>query len=163
MSPILTSRHFMKQALAEANKARAEGEIPIGAVIVHNGEIIAAAHNMRETENDATSHAEIIAIREAGKKIGSWRLSECDIYVTLEPCPMCAGALIQSRIRTLYYGASDPKAGATGSVINLLSVKDFNHKVDVIAGILEDECASLLTEFFRNLRNNHSNTSAEIE
>ena len=149
---LLTPQHFMKQALAEAKKAGTEGEIPIGAVIVRNGEIIAAARNMREKENDATSHAEIIAIREAGKKIGSWRLSECDMYVTLEPCPMCAGALIQSRIRTLYYGASDPKAGAAGSVVNLLSIKDFNHKVDVIAGILEDECASLLKEFFKDLR-----------
>jgi tRNA(adenine34) deaminase len=154
MSCVLSPQYFMKQAIQEAIKARAKGEAPIGAVIVRNGEIISATHNTREADNDATAHAEIIAIREAGRKLEAWRLSDCEIYVTLEPCSMCAGAIIQSRIKTLYYGASDPKAGAAGSVLNLLSVKDFNHKVDVIAGILEEECASLLTEFFNKLRNN---------
>ena len=143
---------FMRLALKEAKKAYDAGEIPVGAVIVREGDIISVAHNTRETSNDASSHAEISAIRKAGKALGTWRLSDCDIYVTLEPCAMCAGALIQSRIRTLYFGASDPKAGAVGSVINVLTVKDFNHKVDVIAGILEDECSALLKDFFMDLR-----------
>lgn len=144
--------YYMRTALAEAKKAFAGGESPIGAVVVMDGKIIASAHNMRETKNDATSHAEITAIRKAGKKLGSWRLENCDIYVTLEPCAMCAGAIIQSRIRALYYGAADPKAGAAGSVINLLSDKIFNHKVKVVSGILENESSELLRQFFRQLR-----------
>lgn len=144
--------YYMRSALAEAKMAFADGESPIGAVIVLDGEIIASAHNMRETKNDATSHAEITAIRKAGKKLGSWRLENCDIYVTLEPCAMCAGAIIQSRIRTLCYGAADPKAGAAGSVINLLGEKIFNHKVEVVSGILETESAEILKQFFRRLR-----------
>lgn len=142
----------MRLALEEAKKAYDEGEIPVGAVIVCDGAVIASSHNTRESSMDASSHAEISAIRTAGKALGSWRLSDCDMYVTLEPCAMCAGALIQSRIRTLYFGAPDPKAGAAGSVINLLAVNDFNHKVDVIAGILEDECSALLKDFFKALR-----------
>lgn len=144
--------YYMRSALAEAKMAFADGESPIGAVIVLDGEIIASAHNMRETKNDATSHAEITAIRKAGKKLGSWRLENCDIYVTLEPCAMCAGAIIQSRIRTLCYGAADPKAGAAGSVIDLLGDKIFNHKVEVVSGILETESAEILKQFFRRLR-----------
>lgn len=144
--------YYMKFALAESKKAFAGGESPIGAVIVMDGKIIASAHNMRETKNDATNHAEISAIRKAGKKLGSWRLENCDIYVTLEPCAMCAGAIIQSRIRTLYYGAADPKAGAAGSVIDILGDKIFNHKVKVISGILEGESSEILRQFFRQLR-----------
>ncbi len=149
---LLKPHNFMQLALEEAKKAYDAGEIPVGAVIVHEGVVIAEAHNTREASNDASSHAEISAIRKAGKALGTWKLSDCDIYVTLEPCAMCAGALIQSRIRTLYFGAHDPKAGAAGSVINILAVKDFNHKVDVIAGILEDECSALLKDFFKELR-----------
>lgn len=146
------SEYYMRFALAEAKMAFADGESPIGAVIVFDGQIIASSHNMRETQNDATSHAEISAIRKAGKKLGSWRLENCDIYVTLEPCAMCAGALIQSRIRTLYYGTADPKAGAAGSVIDLLENKIFNHKVKVVSGILETESSEMLKQFFRQFR-----------
>jgi len=148
----LTHEYFMKEALKEARKAYKKGEIPIGAVIVRENRIIARGHNEKEFKIDATFHAEISAIRKASKKLGSWRLNDCDMYVTLEPCAMCAGALIQARVGRLYIGATDPKAGAVGSVINVLSVEKFNHKVDVTYGILEQECSNILKEFFRELR-----------
>ncbi|MDN6626561.1 MAG: tRNA adenosine(34) deaminase TadA [Pisciglobus halotolerans] len=135
-----------------ANKAKGKEEVPIGAIIVLNGEIIGRGHNKREETQDATTHAEMMAIRDANQRLGSWRLEEADLYVTLEPCPMCSGAMILSRIRTVYYGAADPKAGTAGTLMNLLSDLRFNHQVDVEAGILEKECALLLTDFFKLLR-----------
>jgi tRNA(adenine34) deaminase len=143
---------FMKEALKEAKKAYAKEEVPVGAVIVKDGKIIAKAHNLKESKKQATSHAEILAIQKACKKVGAWRLSECDMYVTLEPCPMCAGALIQSRIQKLYIGTDDLKTGACGSVLNLLDDYKFNHKIEVEKYILKDECESILKDFFKMLR-----------
>ncbi|HHW47892.1 MAG TPA: nucleoside deaminase [Clostridiaceae bacterium] len=142
----------MKEALKEAKKAYKKNETPIGAVIVKDGMIIARGHNEKELKMDATLHAEMTAIKKASKKLGSWRLNDCDIYVTLEPCTMCAGAIIQARIRRLYIGAPDPKAGAAGSVINVFAIENFNHKVEVIHGILEEECSNILKVFFKELR-----------
>ncbi len=152
--PFHTHERYMAQALKEAEKARKKGETPVGAVVVRDGRIIARGHNEKELRCDATLHAEISAIRRAGKKLGSWRLTDCDLYVTLEPCTMCAGAIIQARIRTLYIGTSDLKAGAAGSVIDVFRVKAFNHRVDVVWGLLEDKCSAILTDFFRELREN---------
>lgn len=147
-----THEYFMNEALKEARKAYAKDETPIGAVIVRDNRIIARGHNEKELKKDATLHAEISAIRKASKKLDSWRLNDCDMYVTLEPCTMCAGALIQARVRRLYIGTADPKAGAVGSVVNVLAVEEFNHKVEVTCGIMEDECSRILKEFFRELR-----------
>lgn len=147
-----SNKNFMDEAIKEAKKAYAKGETPIGAVIVMEGEIISRGHNEKELKQDATLHAEITAIKKASKKLQSWRLNQCDMYVTLEPCVMCAGAIIQSRIRRLYIGAPDPKAGAAGSVINVFSVDGFNHNVEVIQGISEEECSSILRNFFKELR-----------
>ncbi len=143
---------WMKVALQEAEKAEALGEVPIGAIIVRDGEMIASAFNRRETEQQALAHAELIAIQEACEKLGSWRLAGCTLYVTLEPCPMCAGAIVQSRIDTVVYGASDPKAGCAGTLMNLLDEPRFNHRTNVVASCLEDECGGKLTRFFQKLR-----------
>jgi tRNA(adenine34) deaminase len=143
---------FMNEAYKEALKAYEKDEVPIGAVIVKDNKIIARAHNERESKNDATLHAEISAIRKACRKLGLWRLNDCDIYVTLEPCVMCAGALIQARIRTVFIGTPDPKAGAVGSVIDVTGIEKFNHKVNVVYGIMEKECSSILKNFFTELR-----------
>jgi tRNA(adenine34) deaminase len=143
---------FMKKALEEAQKAFDEDEVPVGAVIVRNGEIIAAAHNNRELSKDATAHAEMLAIREACGKLGGWRLLDCDMYVTLEPCVMCSGAIFQSRIERLYIGAMDPKGGAAGSTLNLFEDYHFNHKTEVVKGILEAECSQILKDFFKRKR-----------
>lgn len=143
---------FMKAALKEAKKAYDKLEVPVGAVIVKDGKIIARAHNLKETKYDTTKHAEILAIQKASKKLNSWRLIDCEMYVTLEPCSMCAGALINSRIKKVYIGASDQKTGAVGSVFNLLEDYTFNHKVEYEKGILQDECESILKEFFKELR-----------
>ena len=143
---------FMKEALKEAKMAYDKLEVPVGAVIVKDGKIIARAHNLKETKFDTTKHAEILAIQKASKKLNSWRLIDCEMYVTLEPCSMCAGALINSRIKKVYIGASDQKTGAVGSVFNLLEDYTFNHKVEYEKGILQDECESILKEFFRELR-----------
>ena len=145
---------FMKEALKQAKKAASIGETPIGAVIVRDGEIIARGYNKRETKKNALLHAEIIAINKACKKLGGWRLPRCEMYVTLEPCPMCAGAIINSRIENVYFGAYDKKSGCAGSVINLFESGMFNHNVNVTGGITEDKCASILTEFFRELKRN---------
>ena len=145
---------FMKEALKEAKKAYDKLEIPVGAVIVKDGKIIARAHNLKETKFDTTKHAEILAIQKASKKLNSWRLIDCEMYVTLEPCSMCAGALINSRIKKVYIGASDQKTGAVGSVFNLLEDYTFNHKVEYKKGVLQDECESILKEFFKKLRKN---------
>ena len=143
---------FMKQALKEAKKAYEKLEVPVGAIIVKNGKIIARAHNQKETKFDTTKHAEILAIQKASKKLESWRLIDCDMYVTLEPCSMCAGAIINSRIKNVYIGASDEKTGAVGSVFNLFTDYKFNHNVNFEKGILEEECKKLLQEFFKELR-----------
>lgn len=143
---------FMEKAIEEAKKAYIEDEVPVGAVITYQGKIIAAAHNLRETLSRATAHAEILAIEKACSVLNSWYLNDCDLYVTLEPCIMCAGAIINSRIRSLYFGAFDPKAGACGSVIDIFRLKELNHRVTVYAGIMEDECSLLLTEFFKSKR-----------
>ena len=143
---------FMKAALKEAKKAYDKLEVPVGAVIVKDRKIIARAHNLKETKNDTTKHAEILAIQKASKKLNSWRLIDFEMYVTLEPCSMCAGALINSRIKKVYIGASDQKTGAVGSVFNLLEDYTFNHKVEYEKGVLQDECESILKEFFKELR-----------
>ena len=145
-------REFMKEALAEAKKAKTKGEVPVGAVIVKNGKIIARGHNQREEKQNALSHAEIECINMACKVLGTWRLEGCKMYVTLEPCPMCTGAIINSRISTLVFGAFDSKAGCIDSVINLCDYP-FNHKPEIYGGIMEDECKEILSEFFDKIRN----------
>lgn len=144
--------YWMNQAILEANKAEAIGEVPIGAIIVKNGEIIGRGYNLRETTHDATAHAEMIAIKQASETLGAWRLLDCRLYVTLEPCPMCAGAIVQSRIPTVIYGTTDPKAGCAGTLMNLLQEPRFNHRTEVIQGVLQPQCSVLLTDFFRKLR-----------
>ena len=142
---------FMKEALKEAKKAYAIEEIPVGCVIVKDGKVIARGYNKRESLQDVTLHAEIMAIKKACKKLGSWRLEDCDMYVTLEPCPMCSGAIIQSRIKNLYIGAYDPKTGAAGSVLDLFSYT-FNHKVNVYKEIMIEDCSKIIKDFFKELR-----------
>ncbi|RYL90910.1 nucleoside deaminase [Sporolactobacillus sp. THM7-4] len=143
---------FMGLAIAEAEKAEATGEVPIGAVIVKDGEVIATGYNRREELQESTAHAECLAIQAASRKLGTWRLSGCTLYVTLEPCPMCAGAVILSRIDRLVYGTPDPKAGCAGTLMNLVTDDRFNHRAQVENGVLRDQCAHLLTHFFRQLR-----------
>lgn len=149
----------MKQALKEARKAYEKNEIPVGAVIVKDGKIIARGHNLKEIKKDTTCHAEIIAIKKASKKIGAWRLSDCDMYVTLEPCSMCAGALIQARIHKIYIGTKDEKTGACGSVLNILQDYPFNHKVEIEYDIMQEECEAILKQFFKDLRKNKQKNS----
>ena len=148
--------NFMRKAIAEAKKAYAKGETPIGAVIVKDGKIIARGHNLRETKKNALCHAEIIALNKACKKLGGWRLFQCDMYVTLEPCLMCAGAIIQSRIKNLYFGAYDKKSGAVGSLIDMPNLDGVTQKVNAVGGVLQDECSALMKNFFKELRNNKS-------
>lgn len=143
---------FMKEALKQAQKAYDKLEVPVGAVIVKDNKVIARAYNQKEEKCDTTNHAEILAIKKASKKLGSWRLQGCEMYVTLEPCSMCAGALIQSRINKVYIGAKDPKTGACGSVLNLLNDYKFNHKVEVETGVLEKDCEKIMKDFFKELR-----------
>ena len=142
----------MKQALKEAEKALKKLEVPVGAIIVKDNKIITRAYNLKEIKKDTTYHAEIEAIKKASKKLNSWRLNDCEMYVTLEPCAMCAGAIINSRIKKLYFGTSDEKTGACGSVLNLLEDYKFNHKVIVEKGILQKECEKILKDFFKDLR-----------
>ncbi|MEJ9116311.1 tRNA adenosine(34) deaminase TadA [Bacillus paramobilis] len=144
--------YFMQLAIEEAKKAEAIQEVPIGAVIVLNDEVISVAHNLRETEQRSIAHAELLAIDEACKKLGTWRLEDATLYVTLEPCPMCAGGIVLSRVKRVVYGASDPKGGCAGTLMNLLTDERFNHQCEVVAGVLEKECGTLLTNFFRELR-----------
>lgn len=143
---------YMKEALRQAKKAQEAGEVPIGCVIVFEGRIIGRGYNQRIRRKSALAHAEIEAIRKANKVMGDWRLDECQMYITLEPCPMCAGAIVQSRIRTVCIGAMNPKAGCAGSILNLLDEKGFNHQCNVQTGVLGEECSRMLTEFFRQLR-----------
>jgi tRNA(adenine34) deaminase len=139
---------FMRMALAQAQAALEQDEVPVGAVIVHNGRVIGAAYNQREQLRDPTAHAEMIAITQAAQAVGDWRLEGCTLYVTLEPCPMCAGAIVQARIPLVVYGATDPKAGAVKSLYELLSDPRLNHRCQIVPGVLATECGALLTQFF---------------
>lgn len=143
---------WMRVTIEEALKAKEINEVPIGAVIVYRDEIIARAHNLRETKQNAVAHAELLAIEKACEVLGSWRLEDAELYVTLEPCPMCSGAIILSRIKKVIYGASDPKSGCAGTLMNLLQDERFNHQTEVQKGVLQDECSELLTTFFREIR-----------
>jgi tRNA(adenine34) deaminase len=145
-------RGFMQQALVEAAAAARLGEVPIGAVVVKDGEIVGRGHNLRETRNDPTAHAEMVAIRQASGVLGSWRLLGCTLYVTLEPCVMCMGAIILARIPRLVYGCRDPRAGAVGSIYDFSRDERFNHRVEVVEGVLGFECSEILSGFFRQLR-----------
>ena len=142
----------MKEALKQAKKAYALGEVPIGCVIVYEDKIIARGYNRRNTDKNTLAHAEITAINRASKKMGDWRLEECSLYVTLEPCQLCAGAIVQSRITNVVMGCMNPKAGCGGSVLNILEMPEFNHQVNVVRGVMEEECSQILQEFFKELR-----------
>jgi tRNA(adenine34) deaminase len=144
--------HFMQIALEEANKALQENEVPIGAVIVHDGHVIASAHNQREQLHDPTAHAEMIAITQAAEALQSWRLEGCTLYATLEPCPMCAGAIVQARIPLVVYGANDPKAGAVHTLFRLLDDPRLNHRAESIAGVMAEPCTRILSQFFQEQR-----------
>ena len=154
MKKISPEEKYMRAALKEAKKAYALGEVPIGCVLVADDKIIARGYNRRKTEKNTLAHAELTAIRKAGKKTGDWRLEQCTMYVTLEPCQMCAGAIVQARIPKVYIGTMNPKAGCAGSLLNLLQFPAFNHQVEIESGILQDECAALLTGFFIEMRDN---------
>ncbi|MCI5649001.1 MAG: tRNA adenosine(34) deaminase TadA [Fusicatenibacter sp.] len=145
--------HFMRQAIHQAQKAEKLMEVPIGCVIVYEGKVIARGYNRRNTDKNTLSHAELNAIRKASKKLGDWRLEGCTLYVTLEPCQMCAGAIVQARISEVVIGSMNPKAGCAGSILNLLEMQEFNHQVKVVRGVLREECSQMLSEFFRRLRN----------
>ncbi|MHB8983991.1 MAG: tRNA adenosine(34) deaminase TadA [Carboxydocellales bacterium] len=149
---VVNDEYYMELALAEAEKAFALGEVPIGAVIVRDGEIIAKGHNFRELGKDPTAHAELMAIQTAARKLGGWRLTRTTLYVTVEPCPMCAGAIVQARIPRVVYGALDPKAGAVDSLVDLLRHPGLNHQVEVTAGVMADKCGEIMQRFFRKLR-----------
>lgn len=149
----MTDEKYMKEALKQAKKAYKINEVPIGCVIVGRDAIIARGYNKRNTKKNPLAHAELSAIHKASKKTGDWRLEDCTMYVTLEPCQMCAGAIVQSRMKRIVIGSMNPKAGCCGSVINLLNMKEFNHQVEVERGVLKEECSSLLSSFFKELRN----------
>ena len=148
----MDDRHWMRQALAEARAAAALGEVPVGAVVVRDGRVIGRGHNRRETDGDPLAHAELLALAEAAGRVEGWRLVGCTLYVTLEPCAMCAGALVNARVDRLVYGAADPKAGFCGSLGDLVRDPRLNHRLEVTVGVLEEECGALLREFFRSLR-----------
>ncbi len=152
MKKLTPDEKYMRAALREAKKAYALGEVPIGCVLVADGRIIARGYNRRKTDHNTLSHAELNAIRKASKKTGDWRLEQCTMYVTLEPCQMCAGAIVQARIPKVYIGTMNPKAGCAGSLLNLLQFPAFNHQVDIESGILQEECAALLSGFFKEMR-----------
>ena len=147
-----TDEKFMKQALLQAKKAKELGEVPIGCVIVQDGKVIGRCYNRRNTDKSTLSHAEITAIRKASKKLNDWRLEECTLYVTLEPCQMCAGAIVQARVKEVVIGAMNPKAGCAGSILNLFTMKQFNHQVQTTYGVCEAECSQILKQFFAGLR-----------
>jgi tRNA(adenine34) deaminase len=149
-----TDEYFMREALRQADKAAKADEVPVGAVVVHSGKIIGRAHNQVELLKDATAHAEMLALTQAEAAVGDWRLTDCDLYVTKEPCPMCAGALVHTRIRRVIFGCADPTAGAAGSVMNLLQTPALNHRCDIASGVLQNECAAILQNFFRKRRVN---------
>lgn len=143
---------FMRAALCEAAKAGEKGEVPVGAVIVKDGKIIARGHNEREYKHDPTAHAEVVAIRKAGRKLGRWNLSDCDLFVTLEPCAMCGGAIVYSRIRTVYYGADDLRFGCCGTVMNIAQDDRLNHRAEIVSGVMKDECVQPIKDFFKEKR-----------
>ncbi len=143
---------YMRLALEEARKAEQNDEVPVGAVVVHRGRVVGSAHNQREMLQDPTAHAEMIAITQAASSLGSWRLDDCTLYVTLEPCPMCAGAIVQARIPAVVYGADDPKAGAVRSLFRLLDDPRLNHRCQIVAGVLASECGAILSAFFKRQR-----------
>lgn len=147
-----TPEYYMRLALKEAEKARDIDEVPVGAIIVRDGKVIARAHNLKEKKMQASAHAELLAVQKASKKLNNYYLNDCDLYVTLEPCMMCTGAIILSRIRTLYYGTKDPKGGCTDSLIQIKSISHLNHHPQIVSGILQPECAEILTNFFREKR-----------
>lgn len=149
---------FMKAALREAKKAEKLEEVPIGCVIVYEGKIIARGYNRRNTDKNTLAHAELLAIKKASKKLGDWRLEGCTLYVTLEPCQMCAGAIVQARLDKVVIGSMNPKAGCAGSVLNLLQISAFNHQVEIEKGVLETECSTMLSSFFKNLREKKRNS-----
>ena len=149
---MLADTDYLRAAMEQARAAEADGEVPVGAVVVRDGEIIATGRNRVITDSDPTAHAEIVALRAAGTVLGNYRLEGCDLYCTLEPCAMCAGAILHARIRRLVYAASDPKAGACGSVLGVMNHPQLNHKVEVVAGLLAEECGAMLTTFFRSRR-----------
>lgn len=156
----MTDEEYMREALSLAEKAFELGEVPVGAVAVWEGKIVGRGMNLRETDKNALRHAEIMAIDEACKNLGGWRLWKCDLYVTLEPCPMCAGAIINSRVKRVIYGASDPKAGSCGSLTNLFEMP-YNHKPEVVSGVLEEECSEILSRFFARLREKRKQNKEE--
>ena len=156
----MTDEEYMHEALSLAEKAFELGEVPVGAVAVWEGKIVGRGMNLRETDKNALRHAEIMAIDEACKNLGGWRLWKCDLYVTLEPCPMCAGAIINSRVKRVIYGASDPKAGSCGSLTNLFEMP-YNHKPEVVSGVLEEECSEILSRFFARLREKRKQNKEE--
>lgn len=149
---------YMREALKQAKKAYEIEEVPIGCVIEYQGKIIARAYNKRNSKKSTLAHAELLAIQKASKKMGDWRLEECTMYITLEPCPMCAGAIVQARIPRVVIGSMNPKAGCAGSIINLLQKKEFNHQVEIVKGVLNGECSNLLSNFFKSLREKKNRT-----
>lgn len=151
---------YMKAALKEAKKAYMLDEVPIGCVIVQDDKIIARGYNRRNTDNNTLAHAELTAIRKASKKTGDWRLEDCTMYITLEPCQMCAGAIVQSRMKDVVIGAMNPKAGCAGSILNLLQMQQFNHQVEITKGVLEEECSSMISQFFAELREKKKGSSS---
>ncbi|HIZ40437.1 MAG TPA: tRNA adenosine(34) deaminase TadA [Candidatus Anaerobutyricum stercoris] len=153
---------FMKEAIRQAKKAEAIGDVPIGCVIVSDGRIIARGYNKRNRNKTVLAHAELLAMSKACKKAGDWRLEDCTMYITLEPCQMCAGAIVQARIPRVVIGSMNPKAGCGGSILNLLQMKEFNHQVEVTRGVLEEECSEMLSAFFRKLRQKKKEKKAEV-
>jgi tRNA(adenine34) deaminase len=151
----LTDEDFIREALRQAKKAYESDEVPIGAVVVRQGKIIGRAYNQVELLKDATAHAEMLALTQAEAAVGDWRLTDCDLYVTKEPCPMCAGAIVHVRLRRLIFGCADPRAGAAGSIANLLQMPSLNHQCEITSGVLQSECAAILQDFFRKHRDDH--------
>jgi tRNA(adenine34) deaminase len=160
MSEPLPDEYFMREALRQAQKAYAADEVPVGVVVVRDGKVIARAHNQVELLKDATAHAEMLALTEAEAAVGDWRLTDCDLYVTKEPCAMCAGALVHTRIRRVIFGCADSSAGAAGTVTNLLQMRGFNHRCEISFGVLQNECAAILRNFFRERRGEQGSTSS---
>lgn len=152
---------YMREAIKQAKKAAKIGEVPIGCVIVYNDKIIARAYNKRNKNKTTLAHAELLAISKASKVLGDWRLEDCTMYVTLEPCQMCSGAIVQARIKEVIVGAMNPKAGCAGSVLNILQMKEFNHQVELTTGVMEEECTAVLQEFFKDLRKNNKRKKIE--
>jgi tRNA(adenine34) deaminase len=157
-----TDERFMRMALREADRAALEGEVPVGAVLVREGRVLARAHNRSIHLHDPSAHAEILVLRRAGRKSRNYRLEGCDLYVTIEPCAMCAGAIVQARLRRTVYGAPDPKAGACGTALRVLNHRKLNHRVELTRGVLAAECASVIQEFFRKKRNNSSGPGTPV-